>query len=84
MSALEDKLDALIAKQDNVRPQDVTLDYIRRNREEKPTDNYDFSTQYGGYNKRGGKVLTIAQTRDAIASAYRFLGGFSKRKKSNA
>jgi low affinity Fe/Cu permease len=84
MSALEEKLDALIAKQDHVRPQDVTLEHIRRNRDEKPTDTYDFSTHYGGYNKRGGRVLTVAQTREAISTAYKFLGTFSKRKKSQA
>jgi len=81
MSALEEKLDELIAKQDHIRPQDVTLEYIRRNRKENPTEKYDFSTHYGGYNKRGGVVLTAAQTRDAISKAYRFLGEFAKRKK---
>jgi hypothetical protein len=84
MSTLEEKLDILIAKQDHVQPEDVTLEYIRQKREEKPTDKYDFTTYYGGYNKRGGKVLTVAQTREAISRAYQFLGGFSKRKKSNA
>jgi hypothetical protein len=82
MSGLEEKLDALIAKQDHVRPQDVTLEHIRQNRKEHPAEKYDFSTHYGGYNKRGGKVWTAAQTREAISSAYKFLSTFSRRKRS--
>ena len=81
MSTLEKKLDALIAEQDHVQPEDGTLEHIRQKRDQSPTLVYDFSTRYGGYNKHGGQVLTMAQESEVIRTAYKFLGRFAKRKK---
>lgn len=78
MSSLEKKLDALIAEADQIRPEDVTLEHIRRTRDQDKNVKYDFSTQYGGFNRRSGRVLTPQQSTDLVASAYRFLGRFSR------
>jgi hypothetical protein len=79
MSALEKKLDVLIAEQDHIRPQDVTLEHIQKVRDSNTNVNCDFSTHYGGYNKSGKRVLTAAQASEMIRAAYRFLGRFARR-----
>jgi hypothetical protein len=76
MSALEKKLDSLIAEQDHIRPEEVTLEYIRHKRDENPNTGYDFSTRYGGYNRRGKRVLTSSQSWELVRAAYRFLERF--------
>jgi hypothetical protein len=78
MSDLEQKLNALIAEEDKVQPEDVTLEHIRQTRDRNEDVKYDFSTQYGGFNRRNGKVLNPHQSRDLIAAAYSFLGRFSR------
>jgi len=78
MSDLERKLDALIAEADHIQPEDVTLEYIRQRRDKNEDVTYDFSTHYGGFNRRNGKVLSPHQSRDIIAAAYKFLGRFSR------
>jgi len=82
MSALEKKLDVLIAEQDNIRPQDVTLEHIQKMRDNDTNVSCDFSTHYGGYNKSGKRVLSAAQASEMIRSAYRFLGRFARRRES--
>ena len=72
----------MIAEQDHVQPEDVTLEHIRQKREQNPNANFDFSTRIGGYNRPGGHVLTVAQSREVIRSAYKFLSSFGKTKKS--
>jgi hypothetical protein len=79
MSALEKKLDLLIAEQDNIRPQDVTLEHIRNVRDSDANVKCDFSTHYGGYNRSGKRVLTASQASEMIRAAYRFLGRFARR-----
>jgi hypothetical protein len=78
MPTLEEKLDALIARQDRIKPSEVTLEHIRHVRDENKEQNFDFSTRYGGYNRRGGKVLTSVQSRAVINAAYRLLGQYRR------
>jgi len=80
MSVLEKKLDSLIAQEDNVRPEDVTLEYIRRMRDCNPNITYDFTTRYGGYNRRGKRVLTPAQSANIIVAGYRYLSRFGRQR----
>jgi hypothetical protein len=81
MSTLEKKLDALIAREDHVQPEDVTLEYIRNQRKKNVNLKYDFSTQYGGYNHKGEKVLSPAESSALVATGYRFLALFKRPKK---
>ena len=78
MSMLEKKLDSLIAAQDHIRPEEVTLEHIRKTRDKNQDIKYDFSTRYGGYNRRGRRVLTIAQSNSLVRSAYQFLSRFGR------
>jgi hypothetical protein len=80
MSTLEKKLDALIAQQDHIQPEDVTLEHIRHVRDQNGKVTYDFSTRYGGFNRRSGKVLTPSQARGIINAAYRFLGRYRRQR----
>lgn len=80
MSTLEKKLDTLIAQQDNIRPEDVSLEHIRKQRDKNVNVKYDFSTRYGGYNRRGGRVLTPSQSSAMVDAAYRFLRRFAGNK----
>jgi hypothetical protein len=77
MSALEKKLDDLIAQQDRVRPEDVTLEYIRKKRDQAPNIDFEFSTNYGGYHRKGARVFTQRQALEMVRSAYQFLHRFS-------
>ena len=81
MSILEEKLDQLIAKQDDIRPEDVTLEHIRNQRDNEiyPNGDFDFSTKYGGYNRSASHWLTRNQAIDTIRRAYTFLATFAKR-----
>jgi hypothetical protein len=80
MPTLEEKLDALIASQDHVRPDEVTLEHIRQVRDQNGKITYDFSTRYGGFNRRHGKVLTPSQALGIINSAYRFLRRYGRKR----
>ncbi len=83
MSTLEKKLDALIAQQDHIQPEDVTLEHIREQRDkslEYANAKYDFSTRYGGYVRASARLLTPSQTREVVLAAYKFLGGFARKK----
>jgi hypothetical protein len=80
MPTLEDKLDALIASQDHIRPDEVDLEHIRHVRDQNKEITYDFSTRYGGFNRRNGRVLTPSQARGIINAAYRFLSRYARKK----
>jgi hypothetical protein len=58
--SLETLLQELIAAQDDVRPEDVTLDYIRSQREKRfyPTVRYETDSRYGGYDSRRLRSLS--------------------------
>jgi hypothetical protein len=57
---LEELLQELIAAQDGVRPQDVTVDYIQNQREKRfyPNTRNDGDSKYGGYNSRRLRFLS--------------------------
>jgi hypothetical protein len=80
MSTLEKKLDSLIAQQDHVQPEDVTLEHIRKWRDQNVNAVYDFSTRYGGYNRGAGRTLSPAQEAEIVRAAYRFLSQFRQKK----
>jgi hypothetical protein len=81
MPTFEEKLDALIASQDHIRPEDVTLEYIRQQRSQAPDPALDFSTRYGGYIKGSAqRVLTSTQAKKIVSAAYEFLARFAARK----
>ena len=80
--SLEEKLDVLIAKQDpNVGPDDVTLEYIRCQRDKEDFYNkieFDFSTRYGGYVRTNRSVLTPSKANEIVRMAYGFLAGLGR------
>ena len=57
---LETLFRQLIAAQDDIRPEDVTLDYIRSQRERRfyPNTRYDTDSRYGGYDSRRLRFLS--------------------------
>ena len=80
--SLEQKLDALIARQDHVNPKDVTLEYIRHQRDQKGFYNnvkFDFSTRYGGYVRTNRTVLTPSMVSEVIGMAYGFLASLGRK-----
>jgi hypothetical protein len=81
MPTLESELDELIARQENVRPDQVTLELIREKRETEvyPNARVDFSTNYGGHIATG-RFYGLTEAKATIEKAYKFLTRFSKRK----
>jgi hypothetical protein len=81
MSTLEKELDELIARQENVRPDQVTLELIRDRRETEvyPNARLDFSTNYGGHIPTG-RFYGLAEAKATVEKAYKFLARFSKKK----
>lgn len=81
MPTLESELDELIARQENVRPDQVTLELIRKKREAEVNLNsrVDFSTNYGGH-IAVGRFYGLAEAKAAVERAYKFLTRFSKTK----
>ena len=57
---LETLLRHLIAAQDGIRPEEVTIDYIQGRREKLfyPHTRYNMDSKYGGYDSRRLKFLT--------------------------
>ena len=67
--SLDTLLRELIAAQDDVRPEEVTLDYIREQREKRfyPSVRYDTDSRYGGYNSRRLRSLTRDELDEVAA-----------------
>jgi len=83
MSTLEKKLDNLIAQQDHIQPEDVTLEHIREQRRKNPLyaeNEYDTSSRYGGYVRTNARLLTQLQTHRMVIAAYKFLADFTRKK----
>ena len=66
---LETLFRQLIAAQDGVRPEDVTLDYIRSQREKRfyPSTRYDTDSRYGGYDSRRLRSLSRNELDEVAA-----------------
>jgi len=66
MSHLETLLTELIAQHDHVRPEDVTLDYIRKQRESKVTPNlrFEVGSELGGYDGADVHFYTETELAD--------------------
>lgn len=76
MSTLEKTLDDFIAKIDGVRPEDVTLEYIRARRKEmyeSPDHQFSNESEYGGYETEGLETQTPAEIALEAERADRFL-----------
>jgi len=58
--SLGELLNRLIATQENIRPEEVTVEYIQKQRESRlyPTTRYNISTEYGGYDPNGLEFFT--------------------------
>lgn len=69
---LEELFKRLIAARDGVRPEDVTGEYIRKQREDRlyPRTSYDIDSDYGGYDSSHLKVLSRREL-DALESRSR-------------
>lgn len=68
---VEKYLERLIAQKKHVKPEDVTEEFIRKQRsetEKKVDVRYDVDSQYGGYCTIGLNVLTTAEINAAIDS----------------
>jgi len=65
MSILEEKLKGLIAKDEGVTPDKVTLEFVREKRTEEiyPCERFSSTTKYGGYHTTGLRLLTRQQIR---------------------
>jgi len=80
MLTLEKELDELIAQQEKVRPDQVTLELIRERREVEvyPKAPIDFANNMGGCNPTG-RFYSLAEAKATIEKAYRFLMQFGKK-----
>ena len=82
MSPLEKKLNSLIAKQLGVRPEEVTIEFVRNVRRKRiyPKIKVDFNTRIGGLvsNKR---QLTGEEAERAIKVGEEFLHQFASSQK---
>jgi len=58
--SLDEYLTSLIAAEDGVSPETVTVEYIREQREHRfyPSTRYNIGSSYGGYDGTGLKFLT--------------------------
>jgi hypothetical protein len=81
VSTLEKELDELIARQEKVRPDEVTLKLIRAKREAEvyPNARIDFSSNYGGHIATG-RFYGVAEAKACVRKAYEFLARFAKKK----
>ena len=79
---LESRLDKLvtelIARDLNVRPEDITPEFIRHWRDEHlyPVAEVDLTTLYGGYNGEGRRILTRTEIKSDRDHAARFFSRF--------
>lgn len=64
---LEKYLERLIAEKDGVRPEDVTEEYIRSERERRiyPRTRFDINSGYGGYDTRSLEVMTRDELKES-------------------
>jgi hypothetical protein len=78
VSRLEELMVARIAHDLNVKPEEVTPEFIRHWREEHlyPDARIDLTTLYGGYNHGGRRVLTSTQLKTCREEAERFIDQF--------
>jgi hypothetical protein len=63
---LEELLTRLIATQEGIRQDEVTVEYIHEQRKQHlyPTIRYDIGTEYGGYSTEGLKFFTQDELED--------------------
>jgi len=65
---LEDLFNGLIAEKDGIQKSEVTVEYIKKQREKKfyPTTRYNIGTDYGGYDHTGLKFMTRQEIDNLI------------------
>jgi hypothetical protein len=74
----------LIAAEHGISPEEVTLEFIERQREllyADPNFRFDHPGQHGGYNIDGLKIRNMYETKDAKERATAFLRQFFARNK---
>lgn len=78
VSRLERLIVEKIARDLNVKPEEVTPEFIRQWREEHlyPVANVDLTTLYGGYNPGGRRVLNNNEVKSCQEEAERFFNKF--------
>ena len=78
MPTLEKELDELIARREKVRPEQVTLEFIRDKRESEvyAKERLDLTTNYGG-KVATGRFYGWTEAKAAVEKAYLFLARFS-------
>lgn len=77
-SRLERLIVEKIARDLNVKPEEVTPEFIMKWRKEHlyPNAKVDFTTLYGGYNRGGRRVLTGEEVQSNKEEAEKFLSAF--------
>jgi hypothetical protein len=77
---LEQYLTRLIAMDEGVSPEEVTLEFIRKKREERiyPNERYSICTDYGGYRSGNLEVLTREELSRREKETYEWLKQFSE------
>ena len=75
---LEAFLNKRIAELDGIRPEDVTVEYIRAQREQLyyPGTRLDVGSEYGGYDTTGLEVLTRDEIDERVQSGLGWLASF--------
>jgi hypothetical protein len=79
VSTLEKELDELIAREENVSPEDVTLEFIRKKRDEEvyPKAPVNLTMPHGGFVARARRFLTHLEGKALVTRGNRFLAKFS-------
>lgn len=77
-SRLDQVVTQLIARDLDVKPEEITPEFIQRWRDENlyPVANVDLTTLYGGYNGVGRRVLTRAEIVSNREQAEKFFSQF--------
>jgi hypothetical protein len=82
VSTLEKELNELIARQEDVRPDQVTLELIRDKREAEvyPNAPVNLSMPHGGFTVRAPRFLTHPEGEALIREGTRLLAKYSRKK----
>ena len=64
--SLDEKLTRLICEHEGISPDELTIDYIHKQREKRfyPNTRYDLDSIYGGYSTIGLKVYTLNELNE--------------------
>jgi hypothetical protein len=79
IEALDYRLKCLIAEKEGIKPEQVTVSYIREQREKRlyKTIRYNIGSEYGGYDLTGLKVFTGDELDDFEKHADEFFNSIA-------